>query len=70
MIAVTAVTAVARVTSVLWGSTVVVAHRRVVMLRCRHAAVILMRSVFVVLVMLAHRKLLARMHPDQPGANG
>ena len=42
-----AVTAVARVTSVLWGSTVVVAHRRVVMLRCRHAAVILMRSVFV-----------------------
>ncbi|GAA0484278.1 hypothetical protein B4U78_014055 [Microbacterium esteraromaticum] len=59
MIAVAGVAGVALVTAVtgvFLRSAVIVAHRRVVMLRCRRTAVILVSSVMGVFVVLAHRK--------------
>ena len=56
MITVPTMSAVPTMAAMFWRSVVIVAHRRVVMLRCRRTAVILVSSVMGVFVVLAHRK--------------
>ncbi|AKV87255.1 hypothetical protein AKG07_14255 [Microbacterium sp. CGR1] len=69
MIGMASVPTVALLTGVLLRSTVLVAHRRVVVLRGREPAVIGVRGLIGVLVVLAHRNSLLGCARVKPGAD-
>ncbi|KQR37541.1 hypothetical protein ASF80_17525 [Microbacterium sp. Leaf159] len=70
MITVPTMSAVPTMAAIFWRSVVIVAHRRVVMLRCRRRAVVLVCGAMAVFVVLAHRNSLLRCARLSPGADG